>query len=146
MRSSRAASMFSTARISLSADPGSAAVRPLPKWIEQCERGRELHPSDVLAGAEVGVQPPPEALIEALRPIDVRDGQRHDLEPHVHALSALHPARRFAACVGAGHVDLHRLVSPAESRVIFPVCARWIPGRNPGTGVRCETLRPMPWI
>jgi hypothetical protein len=38
MRLSRAASMFSTASISLSADPGSAAVRPLPKWIEHCER------------------------------------------------------------------------------------------------------------
>ena len=37
MRSSRAASMSSTASISLSADPGSAAVRPLPKWIEHCE-------------------------------------------------------------------------------------------------------------
>ena len=42
---------------------------------------RELHPPEVVAGGKVGVQPPSEALVEALRPIDIGDGQRHDLEP-----------------------------------------------------------------
>src|SRR5215475_13506546 len=48
-------------------------------------RRRELHPPDVVANAEVGVQPPAEALVEALRPVDIGDRlgdrQRHDLEP-----------------------------------------------------------------
>ena len=38
-RSFRAASMSVTARMVLSADPGVAAVRPLPKWIEHWECG-----------------------------------------------------------------------------------------------------------
>jgi hypothetical protein len=67
-------------------------------------RGRQLDYSEVVAGDDVGVRPPSEALVEALCPIDVGDGQRHDLELHVHSKSALHPARRFTAYVCAGHV------------------------------------------
>src|SRR4051794_4452223 len=80
---------------------------------------RELHRADVVADDQVDVEPPPEALIEALGPIDVGDGQRHDLERHVHAQCALRPARRFAAYVGAGHVDLHWLLCSAASPALL---------------------------
>jgi hypothetical protein len=45
---------------------------------------RELQRPKAIAAGQVGVQPPSEALIEALCPIDIGDGQRHNLEFHVH--------------------------------------------------------------
>jgi hypothetical protein len=57
----------------------------------------ELHRPDLVAEGQVGVQPPSDAPIEALRPIDIGNGQRHHLEPHVHTLSALHPGHRSTA-------------------------------------------------
>jgi hypothetical protein len=42
---------------------------------------RELDDVEVAVG-ELGVEPPAEARVEALRPVDVGDGQLHDLEPH----------------------------------------------------------------
>ena len=44
---------------------------------------RHLHRPEVVADDQVDVEPPSKALIEALRPIDIGDGQRHDLELHV---------------------------------------------------------------
>ena len=44
-------------------------------------RRGHLHHAEVVAGADVGVQPPSQAQVEALGPIDIGDGQRHDLEP-----------------------------------------------------------------
>src|SRR6266480_2378595 len=50
---------------------------------------RELNRPDVVADDQVDVEPPSEALIEALCPIDIGDRQRHDLEFHVHDLNSL---------------------------------------------------------
>src|SRR4051812_41529760 len=44
---------------------------------------RELDRPDVVANDQIDVEPPPEALVEALRAIDIGDGQRHHLERHV---------------------------------------------------------------
>src|SRR5690348_11324878 len=80
---------------------------------------RELHRPDVVADDQVDVEPPSEALVEALGPIDIGDGQRHDLERHVHPQAARRPARRSAAYVGAGHVDLRWLLSSTASPVLL---------------------------
>src|SRR5829696_9651999 len=73
---------------------------------------RELHPPDVVAGGEVGVQPPPEALIEALCPIDVGDGQRDHLELHVDGPDLRDFRRGLGAPPSAAHVYLHRSGAP----------------------------------
>jgi hypothetical protein len=54
-------------------------------------RRRELHDLKVLAPL-IGVQPPSQALVKALPPLDITDGQCHDLEIHVDAEGALLPA------------------------------------------------------
>ena len=65
---------------------------------------RDLHRPDVVADDQVDVQPPSEALIEALCPIDIGDGQRHDLERHVDRAqlrrppSNWHCLRRCCSC------------------------------------------------
>jgi hypothetical protein len=41
-----------------------------------------VHEAVVIAGGDVGVDPPPQALIEAVGPIDVGDRHDHSLEPH----------------------------------------------------------------
>ena len=69
-------------------------------------RRRELHRPEVVAGGKVGVQPPSEALIEALCPIDIGDGQRHDLELHVDGPHFRDLRRGIGARVGAAHADL----------------------------------------
>src|SRR5687767_708509 len=45
--------------------------------------GRQLHHAATFAEVEVGVHAPSKALVEALCPIDIGDGQSHDLELHV---------------------------------------------------------------
>lgn len=52
-------------------------------------RRRQLNRPDVVAECKVAIQPPSQALIEALGPIHIGDGQRHDLELHLHAQSGL---------------------------------------------------------
>src|SRR5690348_8411633 len=47
----------------------------------------ELHGTHLVADDQVDVQPPPQALVEALCPIDIGHGQGHDLEVHVNAQS-----------------------------------------------------------
>src|SRR5664279_2112657 len=47
-------------------------------------RRRELDQAEVVTGGDVGVEPPPEARVELLRAVDVRDGQHHNLEFHIH--------------------------------------------------------------
>jgi len=37
----------------------------------------------VITGGEVGIQPPAQHLVEAIGPIDVRDGQPQQLRVHV---------------------------------------------------------------
>ena len=51
-------------------------------------RRRELDQAEVVTAGDVGVQPSPQPLIEALGPIDVGHRQHHDLEFHVHDLSS----------------------------------------------------------
>src|SRR4051794_40808815 len=46
-------------------------------------RRRHLHRAEVVADDQVDVEPPSEALIEALRAIDIGDGDLHDLQGHV---------------------------------------------------------------
>ena len=59
-------------------------MKPVPNAIEQSECvGVNWTTPDAVAEVEVGVQPPSEALVEALGPIDVGDGDRYDLELHV---------------------------------------------------------------
>src|SRR4029453_14221072 len=58
--------------------------------LPECDRAlrvrrRQLNRPDVIADDEIGVQSPSQALIEALGPVDIGDGQRYDLELHVHA-------------------------------------------------------------
>ena len=73
---------------------------------------RELHPPDVVAGAKVGVQPPSEALIEALCLIDIRDGHRHHLELHVDGAHFRDLRRGIGPRATAAHVDLRRSGAP----------------------------------
>src|SRR5262249_36192717 len=44
---------------------------------------RQLYDAAAVPARQVGVQPPPQALVEALRAIDVRHGHDDDLEFHV---------------------------------------------------------------
>src|SRR4029077_9506923 len=44
---------------------------------------RELDHAEVFTGGEVGVEPPPEARVELLRAVDIRDGDDDHLELHV---------------------------------------------------------------
>ena len=44
---------------------------------------RELDYAERVAAADVGVEPPPEALVELLRAVDVGDGDDDDLELQV---------------------------------------------------------------
>src|ERR1700735_3673516 len=44
---------------------------------------RELDDPGVIAGSDLGHPPPPEPGIEVLGPVDVADGHRHDLKPHI---------------------------------------------------------------
>ena len=95
---------------------------PLPNAIEHSRvGGRELDRADVVAEVEVGVQPPSEALVEALCPIDVGDGQRHDLELHVDRA----PVRR------------------SPSRRQLPTSVVLMPTSNWGLGI-ATTLAPRP--
>ena len=57
---------------------------PVPNWIEHAGAGRrELDDPEAVVDGEVGVEPPPEAAVELLRAVDVRDGDDDDLELHV---------------------------------------------------------------
>jgi hypothetical protein len=47
-------------------------------------RGRQLHHPELRTAGVVGIQPPPELLIEALGLIDVGDGHHDDLKFHIH--------------------------------------------------------------
>src|SRR5215217_1771662 len=93
---------------------------------------RELHPADVVAGGEVRVQPPSEALIEALGPVDVGDRQRHDLEPHRDGRGAGNPRRGVTVRLRVAHEDLHRV---GVDYTYIPQCAgraRGVTGPGPG--------------
>ena len=58
----------------------------VPNWTEHPEPGRrELDDPEAVVEREVGVEPPPEALVERLRAVDVRDRDDDDLELQVDA-------------------------------------------------------------
>ena len=62
----------------------------LPKMTEHLEPGGvELDHAEVVAGGEVGVEPPTQAAVKALGAIDVRNRDDHDFEPHVDCLRFL---------------------------------------------------------
>ena len=68
-------------------------------------RRRELDHAPVVAGGEVGVEPPTQVAVKALGAIDVRNGDDDDLELHVDRTSC----RRLDCGVAADlnvHVDL----------------------------------------
>ena len=67
-------------------EPGAASVMPVPSAIEQAEPGRrELHEADLVADPVVVVGVEAGLLgVERLRAVDVRDGDRHQLELPVH--------------------------------------------------------------
>jgi hypothetical protein len=44
---------------------------------------RQLHDPPIVAGREVGVEPPAELLVERLRAVDVGNAEHHDFELHV---------------------------------------------------------------
>src|SRR5262245_26071569 len=69
-------------------------------------RWGELHVPDLVAEDQVDVQPPAEALVEGLGPVNVGDGQRHDLEVHVHAETVGRLAGGLTDYVGTTHGDL----------------------------------------
>src|SRR5215467_1853212 len=67
---------------------------------------RELHDAAAVTADEIGIEPPPQALIEALRAIEVGHRDDDDLEFHVGHLRAGDPGGLFAADLCAAHGDL----------------------------------------
>ena len=73
--------MSETTRNSPWAEPGAAVVMPLPKWIEHGEPGGVSWTTrKSVTDGEIGVEPPPQALVEALGAIDVGHRDDDDLE------------------------------------------------------------------
>ena len=89
--SSRTAAMSETIRYVDWSDPGAADVR-FGAELDGAPgaRRRELDQPEVVAGGDVGVEPPAEARVELLRAVDVRDGDDDHLELHVHGEAPLH--------------------------------------------------------
>src|SRR5215207_2518381 len=81
---------------------------------------RHLHRPEVVAGGQVGVQPPSEALIEALCPVNIGDGQRHHLERHVDRPRFRHLRRTCTAYVRATHAYLQTFVGRARHNRATP--------------------------
>ncbi len=77
-------------------------------------RRRELDDAEVVAGGEVGVEPPPEAAVERLRAVDIRNRDDDDLELHVDVLRFRGLDCRFAALLGPDHVELLGFGLPAS--------------------------------
>ena len=76
-------------------EPGAAVVMPLPKWIEHGEPGGvNCTTRKSVADGEIGVQPPPQALVEALGAIDVGHRNDDDLELQIDRRSG----RDLVAC------------------------------------------------
>jgi hypothetical protein len=101
--------MSETIRYRPLAEPGAAAVTFLPKMTEHPGAGRrQLDHAEVVAGGEVGVEPPTQAAIETLGAVDVRNRDDDDLEPHVDCSCSRGLDRSFAARRSAAHVQLLR--------------------------------------
>ncbi len=108
--------------------------------------GCELDHADVFADDDVRVQAPPEALVEALGPVDIGDGQRHYLEPHVDRPRFRRLHRGGTTCVGAARADLRVAVGTATTVALVSIHrAREDPGRRTGrptpltiAGGRCD--------
>ena len=100
MSSARAASMSSTTRSSPCTEPGAAVVTPLPKMMEHGEPGGvNCTTRQSSAAGEVGVQPPPQALVEALGAIDVGHRNDDDLELRFdHPIAREPVARSLLSC------------------------------------------------
>ena len=81
------------------AEPGAADVIPWPTMIEHGEPGRrELDDAKLVTRGEVGVEPPPEAPVELLRAIDIRNRDDDDLEFHVDRSHTAHVGLLVAPC------------------------------------------------
>src|ERR1700733_14221903 len=85
---------------------------------------RELDDPEVIAGGDVGVQPPAEAGVEVLGPVDVADGHRHDLKPHIDTAHA--DLRRRPVLVWRLPVTVGVLTQPfaIKTKDRFWVCGR----------------------
>jgi hypothetical protein len=71
-------------------DVGDDEERAMSGAGAQVDRARragrgQLHDAG-LVGAEVGVEPPPQPLVELRGPVEVGDGRGDDLELHVHGV------------------------------------------------------------
>jgi hypothetical protein len=95
-------------------------------------RRRQLHDPEVRAGGEVGVQPPPELLVEVPGPVHVGDRQHDDLELHVHFRGSL--------LVSAIAYGLHPRSFLTWSHPGNTLASPWSPspGKHPGQA-------PDPW-
>src|SRR5215472_14213866 len=87
-------------------------------------RGHLDHPETV-ADRDVGIQTPPEALIETLCPVDISNWQRYDLELHIGGQVGL-PHRSIGSYVSA-HVDLRRLFAAPDALVRLVVRDSGVP-------------------
>ena len=52
-----------------------------------------MNDAEAIDAGEIGIHPPPQALVEVLGPIHIGDRQHHDLELHVHDLGFSHFVR-----------------------------------------------------
>jgi hypothetical protein len=79
----RRARMSETTSVA-SAEPGGAAVIPLPNVTEHPERGgRELDNANAVSRDDVVVEPPTQASVELLGSLDVGHGDDVDLQVHI---------------------------------------------------------------
>ncbi len=76
----------------------------------------ELDDPEAVLEGEVGVEPPPEARVELLRPVDVRDGDDDDFELHVESPD-VRVAGRVTRDFGGAHDCLPGVVSGNDRRV-----------------------------
>jgi hypothetical protein len=91
-------------------------------------RRRVLDDAEDVSGGDVGVEPPPDAPVELLRSVDVRDGDDDNLELHVDVL-ARDPTRVVAAADIRG---THRgLLGLGRSLVLRPCVAQGTPWSTP---------------
>ena len=72
-------------------------------------RRRELDHAEVVTAGEVGVEPPPEARVELLRAINVRNGDDDDFELHVDRPCSRGLDCSLATHLSTAHVELLRL-------------------------------------
>ena len=109
------------------AEPGAAAVSPVPKFTEHPEPGGgELDYANALCGGNVLVEPPTQELVKLLGSLDVGHGDDVDLEVHGDARQA-----------GAGLLLIH-VIYLSLIKLNFPWLAR---GLQPGSLAPSTSIR-----